>query len=92
MPHGRSVPALAGFDLQFKQYGWAEELAKAGHRRRGVEGDPRRRPGRRHLGRYDGRRSDGAEPGAQLLLVGLEHHHRAGSFDRDEDGVLTPME
>ncbi|MFJ3170940.1 alpha/beta hydrolase [Streptomyces roseus] len=31
MLHGRSVPALAGFDLQFKQYSWAEELAKAGY-------------------------------------------------------------
>jgi len=30
MVHGRSVPALAGFDLQYKHYGWAMELAKAG--------------------------------------------------------------
>ena len=30
MVHGRSVPALAGFDLQYKRYGWAMELAKAG--------------------------------------------------------------
>ncbi|WP_455409990.1 alpha/beta fold hydrolase [Streptomyces hiroshimensis] len=29
MLHGRSVPGLVGFDLQYKQYGWAEELAKA---------------------------------------------------------------
>ncbi|MFD7558277.1 alpha/beta fold hydrolase [Streptomyces sp. NPDC059835] len=29
MLHGRSVPALAGFDLQYKKYSWAEELAKA---------------------------------------------------------------
>ncbi|MFD8294364.1 alpha/beta fold hydrolase, partial [Streptomyces lavendulae] len=28
MLHGRSVPALAGFDLQYKKYSWAEELAK----------------------------------------------------------------
>jgi len=30
MVHGRSVPALAGFDLQYKHYSWALELAKAG--------------------------------------------------------------
>ncbi|MEV4946890.1 alpha/beta fold hydrolase [Streptomyces sp. NPDC053755] len=30
MLHGRSVCALAGFDLQYKKYSWAEELAKAG--------------------------------------------------------------
>jgi len=30
MVHGRSVPALAGFDLQYKHYGWAMDLAKAG--------------------------------------------------------------
>ncbi|MCX5611576.1 MULTISPECIES: alpha/beta fold hydrolase [unclassified Streptomyces] len=30
MLHGRSAPALAGFDLQHKKYSWAEELAKAG--------------------------------------------------------------
>ncbi|WP_327279160.1 alpha/beta fold hydrolase [Streptomyces sp. NBC_01205] len=30
MLHGRSVPAMAGFDLQYKKYSWAEELAKAG--------------------------------------------------------------
>ncbi|RPF44893.1 alpha-beta hydrolase superfamily lysophospholipase [Streptomyces sp. Ag109_G2-6] len=29
MLHGRSVPALAGFDLPYKKYSWAEELAKA---------------------------------------------------------------
>ncbi|MEU8435397.1 alpha/beta fold hydrolase [Streptomyces sp. NPDC029216] len=29
MLHGRSCPALAGFDLQYKKYSWAEELAKA---------------------------------------------------------------
>ncbi|MFF0749571.1 alpha/beta fold hydrolase [Streptomyces sp. NPDC004267] len=31
MLHGRSVPALAGFDLQYnnKKYSWAEELAQA---------------------------------------------------------------
>ncbi|MFD9084681.1 alpha/beta fold hydrolase [Streptomyces erythrochromogenes] len=29
MLHGRSVPALAGFDLQYKKYSWAEQLAKA---------------------------------------------------------------
>lgn len=28
MLHGRSVPALAGFDLQYKKYSWAEALAK----------------------------------------------------------------
>ncbi|MFF8379373.1 alpha/beta fold hydrolase [Streptomyces sp. NPDC015661] len=31
MLHGRSVPVLAGFDLQYKSYSWAEELAKAGY-------------------------------------------------------------
>ncbi|MFF4590068.1 alpha/beta fold hydrolase [Streptomyces sp. NPDC001388] len=31
MLHGRSVPALAGFDLQHTSYGWAEALARAGH-------------------------------------------------------------
>ncbi|WP_327738037.1 alpha/beta hydrolase [Streptomyces nojiriensis] len=31
MLHGRSVPALAGFDLDHKKYSWAEELAKAGY-------------------------------------------------------------
>ena len=30
MIHGRSAPALAGFDLQYKRYSWALELAKAG--------------------------------------------------------------
>jgi len=30
MIHGRSAPALAGFDLQYKHYSWALELAKAG--------------------------------------------------------------
>ncbi|MDX3539120.1 alpha/beta fold hydrolase [Streptomyces sp. MB09-01] len=29
MLHGRSAPAVAGFDLQHKKYSWAEELAKA---------------------------------------------------------------
>ncbi|MCX5393822.1 alpha/beta fold hydrolase [Streptomyces sp. NBC_00094] len=31
MLHGRSVPVLAGFDLQHTSYGWAEHLAKAGY-------------------------------------------------------------
>ncbi|MET9855074.1 alpha/beta fold hydrolase [Streptomyces sp. NPDC006450] len=31
MLHGRSVPALAGFDLQYKKYSWAEALAKKGY-------------------------------------------------------------
>ncbi|WAU82908.1 alpha/beta fold hydrolase [Streptomyces sp. Qhu-G9] len=31
MLHGRSVPVLAGFDLQYKSYSWAEALAKAGY-------------------------------------------------------------
>ncbi|MFB7611335.1 alpha/beta fold hydrolase [Streptomyces gardneri] len=31
MLHGRSVPALAGFDLQYESYSWAEALAKAGY-------------------------------------------------------------
>ncbi len=31
MLHGRSVPALAGFDLQHTSYGWAEALAQAGY-------------------------------------------------------------
>ncbi|WP_330290711.1 alpha/beta fold hydrolase [Streptomyces sp. NBC_00576] len=31
MLHGRSVPVLAGFDLQHTSYGWAEALAKAGY-------------------------------------------------------------
>lgn len=30
MLHGRSVPALAGFDLAYKKYSWAAELAKKG--------------------------------------------------------------
>ncbi|MCX5251711.1 alpha/beta hydrolase [Streptomyces sp. NBC_00201] len=30
MLHGRGVPVLAGFDLQYKTYGWAEALAEAG--------------------------------------------------------------
>ncbi|WAZ19278.1 alpha/beta hydrolase [Streptomyces cinnabarinus] len=31
MLHGRSVPALAGFDLQHPKYGWADDLAQAGY-------------------------------------------------------------
>ncbi|MFF3677177.1 alpha/beta hydrolase [Streptomyces sp. NPDC002120] len=31
MLHGRSVPALAGFDPPNKKYSWAEQLAKAGY-------------------------------------------------------------
>jgi pimeloyl-ACP methyl ester carboxylesterase len=31
MLHGRSVPALAGFDLQYGKYSWAEFLAEAGY-------------------------------------------------------------
>ncbi|MFD8206181.1 alpha/beta fold hydrolase [Streptomyces sp. NPDC059695] len=31
MLHGRSIPALPGFDLRYKSYSWAEALAKAGH-------------------------------------------------------------
>lgn len=31
MLHGRSVPVLAGFDLPYKTYSWAEALAKAGY-------------------------------------------------------------
>ncbi|WP_406063209.1 alpha/beta hydrolase [Streptomyces sp. NBC_01077] len=31
MLHGRSVPVLAGFDLQHETYSWAEELATAGY-------------------------------------------------------------
>jgi pimeloyl-ACP methyl ester carboxylesterase len=31
MLHGRSAPVLAGFDLQYKTYGWADVLAKAGY-------------------------------------------------------------
>ncbi|MFD7321671.1 alpha/beta fold hydrolase [Streptomyces sp. NPDC059875] len=31
MLHGRSVPVLAGFDLQHGTYGWGEALAKAGY-------------------------------------------------------------
>jgi pimeloyl-ACP methyl ester carboxylesterase len=31
MLHGRSVPVLAGFDLQHTSYGWAEALARAGY-------------------------------------------------------------
>ncbi|MFE3037887.1 alpha/beta fold hydrolase [Streptomyces canus] len=31
MLHGRSVPALAGFDLDFKSYSWADALARAGY-------------------------------------------------------------
>ncbi|MFE2912290.1 alpha/beta fold hydrolase [Kitasatospora indigofera] len=31
MLHGRSVPVLAGFDLQHTSYGWAEALAQAGY-------------------------------------------------------------
>ncbi|MFF9042135.1 alpha/beta hydrolase [Streptomyces sp. NPDC014892] len=29
--HGRSVPVLAGFDLEYKTYSWANALAKAGY-------------------------------------------------------------
>ncbi|MEU0403416.1 alpha/beta fold hydrolase [Streptomyces sp. NPDC006197] len=29
--HGRSVPVLAGFDLPYETYSWAEALAKAGY-------------------------------------------------------------
>ncbi|MEW2120475.1 alpha/beta fold hydrolase [Streptomyces sp. NPDC005474] len=31
MLHGRSVPALVGYDLQQPSYGWAEALAQAGY-------------------------------------------------------------
>ncbi|MFD7907391.1 alpha/beta fold hydrolase [Kitasatospora sp. NPDC059722] len=31
MLHGRSVPALAGFDLQHDGYSWAQDLAQAGY-------------------------------------------------------------
>jgi pimeloyl-ACP methyl ester carboxylesterase len=31
MLHGRSAPALAGFDLQYGQYSWAQDLAAAGY-------------------------------------------------------------
>ncbi|MFG2472804.1 alpha/beta fold hydrolase [Streptomyces canus] len=31
MLHGRSVPVLAGFDLQYKSYSWADALAKQGY-------------------------------------------------------------
>lgn len=31
MLHGRSVPVLAGFDLDFKSYSWADALARAGY-------------------------------------------------------------
>ncbi|MEU8526150.1 MULTISPECIES: alpha/beta fold hydrolase [Streptomyces] len=31
MLHGRSIPALAAFDLQHTSYSWAEHLAKAGY-------------------------------------------------------------
>lgn len=31
MLHGRSVPVLAGFDLQHTSYGWADALARAGY-------------------------------------------------------------
>ncbi|MFF5971403.1 alpha/beta fold hydrolase [Streptomyces sp. NPDC012769] len=31
MLHGRSVPAVAAFDLPYKKYSWAAELAKAGY-------------------------------------------------------------
>ncbi|MGX1480498.1 UNVERIFIED_CONTAM: hypothetical protein RKD50_009306 [Streptomyces canus] len=31
MLHGRSVPVLAGVDLDFKSYSWADALAKAGY-------------------------------------------------------------
>lgn len=31
MLHGRSTPVLAAADLQYKTYGWAEALAKAGY-------------------------------------------------------------
>ncbi|MBL3671586.1 alpha/beta fold hydrolase [Streptomyces sp. M2CJ-2] len=31
MLHGRSVPVLAGFDLEYKSYSWANALAKAGY-------------------------------------------------------------
>ena len=30
MLHGRSVPALAGFDLDYRQYNWAADLAQKG--------------------------------------------------------------
>ncbi|MFF4486001.1 alpha/beta hydrolase [Streptomyces sp. NPDC001544] len=31
MLHGRSAPALAGFDLQYRHYSWAQDLAAAGY-------------------------------------------------------------
>ncbi|MFB7333977.1 alpha/beta fold hydrolase [Streptomyces adustus] len=31
MLHGRSVPVLPGFDLEYKTYNWADALAKAGY-------------------------------------------------------------
>jgi pimeloyl-ACP methyl ester carboxylesterase len=31
MLHGRSSPVLAGFDLEYKSYNWAEALARAGY-------------------------------------------------------------
>lgn len=31
MLHGRSIPALAGFDLEYKTYSWADTLAQAGY-------------------------------------------------------------
>ncbi|WP_395372623.1 alpha/beta fold hydrolase [Streptomyces tubercidicus] len=31
MLHGRSAPALAGFDLQYGDFSWAQELAQAGY-------------------------------------------------------------
>lgn len=31
MLHGRSVPVLAGYDLQHTSYGWAEAVARAGY-------------------------------------------------------------
>ncbi len=31
MLHGRSIPALAAYDLQHTSYGWAEALARAGY-------------------------------------------------------------
>ncbi|MEV8530186.1 alpha/beta fold hydrolase [Streptomyces sp. NPDC052000] len=31
MLHGRSIPVLAGYDLQYTSYGWADALAQAGY-------------------------------------------------------------
>lgn len=31
MLHGRSIPVLPGFDLEYKSYSWADALAKAGY-------------------------------------------------------------